>query len=162
MFGERFADVEGEEAFGYTFDVATHYFNLTASAAYQQSIYGLVVEGYIGGATTITYKIWKDFAEDSPVLTMNLSSDESAYLDGEESNIYLGDVPLGLSSLSIDYSDIDVDGRRHFMARIYFPPQYGNFFSVGIQSSGVDQNHESSRIGLMVMEEPGIKTTQIK
>lgn len=162
MFSTRYADVEGTDAFGYTFDAATHYFNLTSSAAYQQSIYGIVVEGYIGGDTTITYNIWKDFAEDSPVLTMTLSSDETAYLDGEQSYIYLGDVPLGLSGLSIDYSDIDADGRRHFMARMYFPPQYGNYFSVGMQSSGVDQNHETTRIGLMIMEEPGVNTNRIK
>jgi Flp pilus assembly protein TadG len=163
MFTDRYADVEGSEAYGYTFDIATHYFNLTAAKSYMQAIHGMVIEGYIRGGTTIMYKVWKDFLEESPIVSFTLASDETGYLDGEASNLYVGDVPIGLNNLSIDYTDIDANtGMRHFSARVYFPFQYGNYFSVGIQSSGVDQEHETSRIGLFISEEPGINMNRIK
>jgi hypothetical protein len=124
-------------------------------------MHGLTIEGYIGGGTEITYNVWKDFS-DTPSVTFTFAADEDGFLDGEASNIYLGDIPLGLNALSVDYSDVDADGRRHFFARIYFPFQYGNYFSVGISSSGVDQNHETTRIGLMMSEDPGINTNRTK
>ena len=161
MFTDRYADVEGSDAFGYTFDVATHFFNLTPSKAYQQSIYGMVIEGYIRGGTTITYSMWKDLST-SPSITFTFASTETGLLDGDNSSIFLGDAPLAINTMSVDLSDIDADGRRHFMARIYFPFVYGNHFSVGIQSSGVDQDHETSRFGLMLAEEMGVNTNRIK
>jgi hypothetical protein len=161
LFNTRYADVEGENAFGYSFEVATHFFNLSSSKSYTQSMHGMTIEGYIAGGTEITYNLWKDFS-DTPSVTFNFSADEEGFLDGEASNIYLGDLPLGLNALTVDYSDVDADGRRHFYARIYWPHVYGNYFSVGIASSGVDQNHETVRIGLMLSEDPGINSNRIK
>lgn len=161
LFHTRNADVEGENIFGYSFEVATHFFNLSASKAYQQSLNGLYIEGYIAGGTTITYNVWKDFSE-TPSVTFTFASTDEGFLDGESSNIYLGDIPLGLNALTVDYSDVDADGRRHFSARIYFPYIYGNYFSIGISSSGVDQNHETTMIGLMISEEPSINTNKVK
>lgn len=161
MFHTRNADIEGENVFGYSFDVATHFVNLTAQPAYQQSMHGLYVEGYIGLQTTITYSIWKDFSE-TPSVTFTFASDEEGYLDGAGSNIFLGDEPMGLNNLQIDYSDVDFDGRRHFSLRVYFPFIYGNYFSLGVSSSGTDQNHETTRWGLMITEEPSINTNRIK
>lgn len=161
LFHTRYADVEGTEAYGYSFEVATHFFNLMPSKAYQQAVHGMVIEGYIRGGTEINYYVWKDFNESASV-SFTFASNEFGYLDGEGSNIYWGDSPLGINNMAIDYSDIDADGRRHFVARVYFPFLYGQYFSVGIASSGVDQDHETTRFGLMLMEEPAVNTNRIK
>jgi hypothetical protein len=161
MFADNFVDTEGANEFGYTFDVATHFFNLTPSNAYQQSVHGLVIEGYIRGGTTITYNLWKDLST-TPSVTFTFAADETGYLDGDNSNIFLGDKPIGVNGLTIDQSDIDADGRRHFSARIYFPFIYGNSFSAGISSSGINQDHETSRLGVMLAEELGVNTNKIK
>ncbi len=161
MFHTRNADVEGETAYPYSFEVATHFFNLLASKQYQQGVHGMVIEGYIRGGTTFSNFLWKDFNE-TPSATFTFASTETGYLDGEGSNIYWGDAPLGINNLSIDYSDVDADGRRHFVVRIYFPYLYGQYFSVGCSSSGVDQDFEVTRFGLMIEEESGINISKVK
>jgi hypothetical protein len=161
MFHTQNADVEGSTEYGYTFEVATHFFNLSSSKSYQQSMHGLTIEGYIRGGTTVTYNIWKDFSDNASV-TFTFAADEDGYLDGEASSIFLGDAPLGINNLSVDYSDIDFDGRRHFSARIYFPYLYGSYFSLGASTSGVNQDVETTRFGLMLSEEPAINTNKVK
>ena len=161
LFHTRNADIEGSDEYGYSMQVASHFFNLTPSKAYQQSIYGMVIEGYIRGGTEVNYYLWKDFTETASI-TITYSADESGYLDGEGSNIYLGDNPLGINNLYVDTTDVDIDGRRHFSLRVYFPFIYGQFFSVGVSSSGIDQDHETTRIGLMISEEPAINTNRVK
>lgn len=161
MFHNQNVDVEGEEQFGYSFEVATHYINLSASKAHLQALNGIYIEGYIRGGTTITYNVWKDFT-DTPFLTFNFASTEEGFLDGNNSNIYLGDAPIGIQTLTTDFSDLDADGRRHFSARIYVPYQYGSYFSVGISSSGIAQDHETSLFGLMLSETPSVNQNRIK
>ncbi len=161
MFNTRNADVEGDTAYPYSFEVATHFFNLLASKQYQQGVHGMVIEGYIRGGTTFSNFLWKDFNE-TPSASFTFASSDTGYLDGEGSNIYWGDAPMGINNLSIDYSDVDADGRRHFVARIYFPYIYGQYFSVGCTSSGVDQDFEVTRFGLMIEEEEGINITKVK
>lgn len=161
MFTDRFADVEGSQIYGYSFEAQTHFFNLTASKNYQQSMHGLVVEGYVRGGTEITYTVYKDF-NDTPTVTFTLSTEDTGVLSNQNTNIYLGDTPLGINNLSVDYSDVDIDGRYHFIARVYFPFVYGNYFSVGVSSSGIDQDHETTRFGLMVSEEPSVNRNKIK
>lgn len=161
MFHTRNADIEDTTEYGYSMDVRTHFFNLMPSKAYQQAINGIVVEGYIRGGTTVSYNVWKDFNE-TPSLTFTFASTDTAYLDGEGSNVYWGDVPLGINAITVDYSDVDNDGRRHFVARIYCPFIYGQFFSLGVSSTGIDQDHETTRFGVMLMEEPGINIVKVK
>lgn len=161
LFHTQNVDVEGDEQYGYSFEAATHFFNLSASSSYQQAIYGMVIQGYIRGGTTITYNVWKDFS-DTPSVTFNFAATETGFLDGDNSNIYLGDAPLGINNLTVDYSDIDADGRRHFMARVYWPYIYGNYFSIGVSSSGVFQDHETTSFGLMLSETPAVNTNRIK
>jgi hypothetical protein len=161
MFNSRNADVEGDIAYPYSFEVATHFFNLLASKQYQQGIHGMIIEGYIRGGTTFSSFLWKDF-NDTPSVTFNFASSETAFLDGEGSNIYWGDAPMGINNLSIDYTDIDSDGRRHFVVRIYFPFVYGQYFSVGASSSGVDQDFEITRFGVMIEQENGINIAKVK
>jgi len=161
MFYNKNVDIEGANEFGYSFEVATHYFNLSASKAKQQAFNGLYIEGYIRGGTTIEYQIWKDFT-DSPSVRFTFAADEEGFLDGEGSNIYLGDAPLGIQTLVTNFSDLDADGRRHFSARVYFPFVYGNYFSVGVSSSGINQDHETTRFGLMMTETPSVNMNKIK
>lgn len=161
MFTDRFADVEGSDAFGYSFKAHTHFFNLTPSKAYTQSIYGLAIQGYVRGGTEMTYKVWKDM-DNAPSISFNMNTTDEGLLDGKKSNLYLGDAPIGINNLTVDYSDIDADGRRHFTVRVYFPFLYGNFFSVGVESSGIDQDHETTMFGLMLNEELGVNANKIK
>lgn len=161
MFYDKNVDLEGTTEYGYTFEAETHFFNLTSSRSNQQSMYGMVIEGYIRGGTTVTYNVWKGFS-DTPSVTFTFAATEEAYLDGENSSVFLGDAPLGIETLSIDYSDIDVDGRRHFMARIYWPHIYDNYFSVGVSSSGTHQDHETLMFGLMLEETPAVNQNRIK
>ena len=161
LFSDKFVDVEGEEEFGYSMEVATHFFNLSASKSTQQSMYGMYIEGYIRGGTECTYSIWSDFA-DNPSVTFDFSADENGFLDGDNSNIYLGDAPFGINTLKVDYSDIDIDGRRHFSARVYFPFIYANYFSIGVSSSGVNQDHETTMFGPMLSQDTSVNTNRIK
>jgi hypothetical protein len=105
--------------------------------------------------------VWKDFSDNASV-SFTFTADEEGFLDGENSSIFLGDAPLGINELAIDYSDVDFDGRRHFMARIYWPHIYGNYFSVGVSSEGVRQDHETSMFGLMLAETPSVNTNRVK
>lgn len=161
MFHTQNVDVEGEDLFGYSFEAASHFINLSASKAHLQSLHGIYIEGYIRGGTTITYNLWKDFT-DTPFLTFDFAATEEGFLDGDNSNIYLGDAPLGIQTLVTDFSDLDADGRRHFSARVYFPFEYGNYFSVGISSSGINQDHETTLFGLMLSETPSVNQNRIK
>lgn len=161
MFHTQNTDIEGTDEFGYSFEVATHFSNLSTSKSTLQSLHGMYIEGYIRGGTVATYNVWKDFS-DTPSVTFTFAATEEGYLDGDASSIYLGDGPLGLNTLSVDYSDIDADGRRHFSARVYFPFIYGNYFSIGVSASGVGQDVETTRFGLMLSEEPSVNQNRIK
>lgn len=163
LFHTEYADViDADNRFPISFEVATHFFNLTPSKMYTQAMRGVLFEGYIRGGTVITYNLWKDFTS-TPFLTFNFAADsETGLLDGDSSSIFLGDEPLGLSGLEATYGDVDADGRRHFMFRVYFPFQYGNYFAAGIQSSGLDYDHETTRIGLILSENPMHNVNKIK
>jgi hypothetical protein len=156
-----FSDVVGDDRFPIVSECATHFFNLTAQKTGSQAISGLVIEGYIRGGTTITYNMWKDFSA-TPFLTFNFASTEEGLLDGEESSIFLGGEPLGINPMAAKFSDPDQDGRRHFWFQVYFPFQYGNFFSIGQQSSGADFDYETTRFGLLMKEDFSPDNTRIK
>lgn len=162
LFYDQNIDVEGNNQYGYSFQAATHFFNLTSnSPANQQAMYGLYIEGYILGGTTATYKVWKDF-EDEPSITFTFASTEEGFLDGGNSNIYLGDAPLGINRMAVDLSDVDFDGRRHFSARVYFPYIYGNYMSIGKETSGINQNVETTRWGIFITETPVVNANRVK
>ena len=156
-----YSDVVGDSRFPIVSECATHFFNLTSQKTGSQAINGLIIEGYIRGGTTITYNMWKDFAS-TPFLTFNFASTEEGLLDGEESSIFLGGEPLGINPMAAKFSDPDQDGRRHFWFQVYFPFQYGNFFSIGQQSSGADFDYETTRFGLLMKEDFSPDNTRIK
>jgi len=155
------ADVVGTTRHAIYSQVATHFANLSASKADTQAMSALFVEGYIRGGTEINFNAWRDMAED-PFLAFTFATDETGLLDGEESQAYLGGAPLAIDPLAATFSDPDADGRRHFSFRVYFPYQYGNYFSVGHWSNGADFDYEITRYGLGMKEDPAVNTNRIK
>jgi hypothetical protein len=161
LTGEH-SDVVGSDRYPIVSEVATHFMNFTPSKANLQAMFCLYVEGYIRAGTTITFQTWKDFATD-PFLEFNFVADsDTGLLDGQESNAYLGGNPLAINPLGASFSDVLSDGRRHFSFRVYFPYQYGNYFSIGHFSDGADYDYEITRYGLGIKEDPAIKVARIK
>jgi len=158
---EGVTDVVGENRHPIVSEYQTHFFNLTAQKTGGQAINGLVLEGYIKGGTQITFNVWKDLSS-TPFFTFNFSADETGLLDGEESSAFLGGAPLSLSSLGASFSEPGADGRRHFQFKIFFPFQYGNFFSVGHSSAGADMDYEMTRYGLLMKEDFSTQASKVK
>lgn len=155
-----FADVEGANRFPVTVKYATHFMNLTSSKGYQQALNSMYYEGYIKGNSVITFDIWKDLANDA-FLEFDFAGTETGLLDGAGLSASLGSESLALQPLGA-ISDPDSDGRRHFYFRVYFPFQYGNFFSVGFSSSGEDYDWEITRFGLGLKESVSVDASRIK
>jgi len=154
-------DIVGTNRYPIVSEYATHYFNLTSQKTATQAMNGLMIEGYIRGGTTITFNVWKDFSADA-FLTFNFSTDETGFLDGAESSAYLGGAPLAINPMAASFSDPDEDGRRHFKFYVYFPFQYGDFFSVGHSSDGADYDYEISRYALLMKEDISPDNVRIK
>lgn len=154
-------DLVGANRYPIYSEYQTHFFNLTAQKTGFQAMNGLMLEGYIKGGTTITFNVWKDMAT-TPFFTFNFSADETGLLDGEESSASLGGSPLAVGAFGSTFSEPDADGRRHFQFQIYFPFQYGNFFSVGHSSDGADMDYEMTRFGLLMSEEFSPQNSKIK
>ena len=155
------ADVVGTTRYPIYSEVATHFINLTPSKVDIQALNSLYVEGYIRGGTTITFKVWKDFSSSS-FLTFTLASSEEGLLDGENTQAFLGGESLGEAPLGGISGEVYEEGRRHFQFRVYFPFEYGNYFSVGHSSNGADLDYEVTRYGLALKEEAAVDTTRIK
>jgi len=155
------ADVVGTTRYPILAEFATHFFNLTAQKTALQAMNGMIFEGYIRGGTVITFNAWKDFASD-PFLTFTFSTDDTGLLDGQESSAFLGSSPLAIGPFASTFSDPDEDGRRHFQFTVYFPFQYGNFFSVGHSSSAADDDYEITRYGLLMKEDISPDNAKIK
>lgn len=154
------ADVNGTDRFPIVSEYATNYMNLTASKANLQAMNSLFFEGYIKGGSAITFKAWKDFAL-NPFLSFDFAGTESRFLDGQVLNAYLGGESIALAPMG-SISEADAEGRRHFSFRVYFPFQYGNYFSVGFESSGADLDYEVTRLGLGVKESVSVDTNRVK
>lgn len=161
MLIDAHADISGTNRYPIFSEVATHFMNLSASKSNLQAMWCLFVEGYIRAGTTVTFKTWKDF-ETNPFLAFNFSTDETGFLDGPSSSAFLGSDPLAVDPMSAEFSDPLEDGRRHFSFRVYFPYQYGNYFSVGHTSNDEDIDYEIIRYGLGIKEDPAVKTGRIK
>lgn len=156
---EGHSDVVGSNSFAIDFEVASHFYNLTASKAYLQAMNGIVVEGYIAGGAEFNFKVWADFASD-PFLSGTFVFTEEGLLDGEQSQAFLGNEPLAINALSV--GEPGVDGRRHFLWRQYFPFKYANYYSIGFSAAEVDNDFEISRVGLMVKEDVSVNQNKIK
>lgn len=154
------ADVEGTTRYPIVSSFATHFMNLTASHGYMQALDSLYFEGYIKGATEITFEAWKDFSS-TAFLSFTFGGDEETLLDGSSLPAFLGGSPLALKPMG-SVSEADSEGRRHFQFRVYFPYQYGNHFSVGFSSNGADLDYEITRFGLGMQESVSVDTGRVK
>lgn len=155
------ADVVGTTRNAIYSEVATHFINLTPTKSALQGLHALFIEGYILGGTTITFNLWKDFA-DEPFLTFDFATTEQGFLDGAESRGFLGGNPLAIDPMGATFGDPDADGKRHFSFRVYFPHQYGNFFSIGHRSNDADIDYEITRYSVGVKYDTAVNTGRIK
>lgn len=162
------ADYDGTNRFPIISRYKSHYMNLSASIkgkrrgshADLQAMHSMYFEGYIKGATQITFQAWKDFS-DTPFLQFNFDGSETNFQDGVNLMATLGGETIGLAPMG-SISSPDVEGYRHFQFRVYFPYQYGNHFSVGHQSENVDDDYEISRYGLGMLQDVSTDTNRIK
>lgn len=155
------SDVEGETRFPIDMEVRSHWMNLTSSKSNLQSMYGIVIEGYIAGGAQFDTHVWGDFAED-PFLSFSFNFTESGLLDGGSSFAFLGKEPLAIDPLAMTVSDVDADGRQHFMFRVYFPFQYKNYYSFGFAATSPDNDFEISRVGLILTEDVAVNQNKVK
>lgn len=153
------ADVEGTTRYPIFSQCQSHFMNLTSSKINLQALNSVFFEGYITPGSTVTFKVFKDF-ESSPFLQFDFSGTESGLITGSISGSFLGQQPLGLNPLGTFTSD--TSGRFHFQFRVYFPFQYGNYFSVGWESLGTDIDYEITRYGLGLKEDVSVNTNTIK
>ena len=161
MYQDQHADIVGDERYPIFSEVATHFFNITPRKSALQAVNALYIEGYIRGGSEVTFKMWKDFSSDA-FLEFTFASTEEGLLDGEASQAFLGGKPLAIDPLGATFSEPDADGRRHFSFRVYFPFQYGNFFSVGQTSNGVDIDYEITRYALGLKEDVSVNMNKVK
>ncbi len=155
------SDILMDESFAIDMEVATHWMNLTASKANTQAMQGIVIEGYVAPGARFATSVWKDFEEDA-FLAFNFAFTEEGFLDGELTSAFLGGEPLAVDPMAVDMGPVDDDGRRHFSFFVYFPFQYGNYFSFGYANSTVDSDFELTRTGLMMKEDPARDANRVK
>ena len=133
-----------------TSDWRSNFFNLLPIKSNTQGICSVALEGYIKANTTFTFSLYKDFS-DTASLTFTFGGTEETFLVGDDLIRFMGSNPLGLSPLgTVDAPGSD--GRRRFQFLVYFPWVYGQTFSTGIQSAGVEQDWEVVRISLGLRE----------
>ena len=120
-----------------------------------QAVNSLYFEGYIRDGTTINFQLYTDFGT-TPAISFNFNTENgSSTIDETITGAFLGSTPLMLRPMGAlsDTGDVDSEGRRHFSFRVYFPFQYGSYFSVGWSSFGTDFNYEIIRYGLSAMND---------
>lgn len=165
------ADVVGDTRFPISAKYATQFLSLASiypstrrvrrSFSQTQQLSSLYFEGYIRGTSKLTFECWKDFAE-TPFLKFDFDGGiDVELLDGQVFQGFLGDAPLALRPMG-SISEIGEDGYRHFQFRVYFPFQYGSYFSIGFESSQLDTDYEMIRLGMMLDEVETINTQRIK
>jgi len=162
MFQDRKADITNTDELPIASIWQSNFFNLLPIKGNLQTVQSLAFEGYISANTTITISLFKDF-EDSPSITFDFGGlEDEEFLTGSALASFLGSNPLGLVPIGT-LGGVDVDGRRRFSFMVYFPFEYGQYFSLGLQSSGIDQDWELIRASLGLSQtisttRPGIKS----
>lgn len=145
------ADVLGDNRYPIYSKYASHFFNLTPSKVNMQAVNAVYFEGYITGSSEVTFLLWKDLQE-TPFLSFKFNGAEENFLSDAILGGALGSSPLSLSPLG-SISKTDSDGRRHFSFRVYFPYQYGNYFSVGWEMEAIDSEVEIVRYAMAIKED---------
>ncbi len=146
--------------FPITSDWRANFFNVLPLKGNTQAINSIALEGYIKANTTFTFSLYKDFS-DTAALSFTFGGTEDTFLVGDDFTRFLGSNPLGLQPLgTVDAPGSD--GRRRFQFIIYFPYIYGQTFSTGISSDGLEQDWEVIRISMGLREDVSTKITNIK
>lgn len=162
MFEERKADIDNTEELPIASVWQSNFFNLLPIKGNIQTVQSMAFEGYIAANTTFTISLFKDFADEAAIEFDFGGLDDEEFLTGSQLASFLGSNPLGLVPIGT-LGGVDVDGRRRFSFMVYFPFEYGQYFSLGFQSSGIDQDWEIIRASLGLKEtistiRPGIKS----
>lgn len=149
------ADIVASSRYEISSRYATHFINLAPKGltARQQAVNGLYFEGYIQLGTQINFKFFKDFATNAAISFTFDPDIDNQTIDGSISSAFLGSSPLSLRPMGTISQTGEEDGRFHFSFRIYFPFQYGQYFSVGFDSLGADLDYELTRFGMMVTQD---------
>lgn len=143
-----------------TSDWRSNFFNVLPIKSNTQAVNSVFLEGYIKANTTFTFSLYKDFS-DTASLSFTFGGTEDIYLVGDDFTRFLGSNPLGLQPLgTVDAPGSD--GRRRFQFLVYFPFIYGETFSTGIQSDGLEQDWEIIRMSLGLKEDISTKISNIK
>lgn len=143
-----------------TSDWRSNFFNVLPIKTNTQAINSIFLEGYIKANTTFTFNLYKDFS-DTAALSFTFGGTEDTFLVGDDFTRFLGSNSLGLQPLgTVDAPGSD--GRRRFQFIVYFPYIYGQTFSTGILSDGLEQDWEVVRIALGLKEDVSTKITNIK
>lgn len=129
----------------------SNFFNLAPIKGNYQAINSFAFEGYISAEAEFSFSLYKDFATlPSYTFTFGGLSDEE-FLVGSTLASFLGSNPLGLQPIGV-VEEPDADGRRRFTFMVYIPFLYGQYFSIGFDSFGLNQNWEIIRASLGVRE----------
>lgn len=129
----------------------SNFFNLAPIKGNFQAINSFAFEGYISAEAQFSFSLFKDFATvPSYTFTFGGLSDEE-FLVGSTLASFLGSNPLGLQPIGV-VEEPDADGRRRFTFMVYIPFLYGQYFSIGFDSFGLNQDWEIIRASLGVRE----------
>lgn len=129
----------------------SNFFNLAPIKGNYQAINSFAFEGYISAEAEFSFSLYKDFASvPSYTFTFGGLSDEQ-FLVGSTLASFLGSNPLGLQPIGV-VEEPDADGRRRFTFLVYIPFLYGQYFSIGFDSFGLNQDWEIIRASLGVRE----------
>lgn len=135
-----------------TFEWLGNWVNLTQSKFNRQSVNVFACEGYILGNTKLTFNLYKNL-QDIPFLSFDFEGTESGFVDVDFSSMFKGSLPKGLQPKGAVGTEVDNEGRRHFLFYLYFPFEYGEQFSWGFTNSGKDQSFEVIRGGMNPSED---------
>lgn len=144
---------KGTDTFPISAQWQSGWINRRGSGFYLNEVSALAVEGYITSGTTINFDLYKDFSE-VPFRELSLSGVETDFQDNVPNfNIIgtdaLGTEPLGGNSI---IGEIDSEGRRHFIIFLYFPITQLEYISIGVNSSGKNQDWETIAMGINATE----------
>jgi hypothetical protein len=129
----------------------SNFYNLTPVKANYQGMNSIAFEGFIAANAQFTVSIFKDFSAQASIEFEFGGLDDEQFLVGDDLASFLGANPLGLEPIgTVDAPGSD--GRRRFQFLAYFPPTYGQYFSLGFSSAGLDQDWEIIRASLGVRE----------
>jgi hypothetical protein len=162
MFETRKADVDDTDELPINAKWQSNFFNLLPIKGDFQAVQSIALEGYIAANTEFTFSLFKDFADESSIEFTFGGIDDQKFFIGADLASFLGANPLGLHPIgTIDAPGSD--GRRRFSFLVYFPFLYGQYFSIGLTSSGIDQDWELIRASLGLREmistiRPGIRS----